>query len=174
MACDHFPLIDELNYSEPVKLNYCRLTHPSHRNHLAYRRGLKRVAAGLSFAEDPIPVTVSRPELIVQVETPSTELKPAVAHDATYPPPGSSTEQLAKWSHARVHAKKIRANSHMAHLDLIRECDYRGEQLQGVGGGCGCTATWVCAIRKGPIRSNPFEVALSDCLRCVSLTEIRQ
>lgn len=173
MACDHFPLIDTLDLPTPAKLNYCRLTHPSHRLHLAYRRGLERVAAGLEFAEEPaeVPAQIpaSSPAPVAPDDPPSTGPRPVVVPpDAPYPPPGSSPEQVAARSHAKVHGKRVSANPHLARLDVIRECDYRGEQLQGVGGGCGCTATWHCAMKKGPIQSSPFEVGLSDCLRCVS------
>lgn len=58
--------------------------------------------------------------------------------------------------------------AYAARLALVNACPHRGEQLQGVSGGCGCTQTWRCGEGRGTFVSNPHEVALSECLACVS------
>lgn len=52
--------------------------------------------------------------------------------------------------------------------ELVQACDYRGEMLQGADKtNCGCLRTWHCGAGRGSFKSNPFEVALGECLRCV-------
>jgi hypothetical protein len=54
-------------------------------------------------------------------------------------------------------------NPHAARLALVHACDYRIPRERG---GCGCNARDVCLLRRGPLRSDPTAVTLSDCLAC--------
>jgi len=165
--CDHFPLIDQLDFSDPVKANYARLTHESHPRHMAYRRDLEHYAATGAFA--PRERAFPMGDVVVESAPPSPPRPITPKPQApSYPPPGSTAEEIAAWSHAKVHGRTVSLNPHMERLVLVTACDYRGEQLQGVGGGCGCTRTWHCGRGTSTFKSSPNEVSLSDCIRCVT------
>ena len=175
--CEHFPLIDQLDFADPVKANYRRLTHESHPRHMAYRRDLESYLATGAFAPRERAVPTEAAEGANAVATaagaslgapPTARLIPPKPEVPSYPPPGSTEEEIAAWSHAKVHGRIVSLNPHMERLALVAACDYRGEQLQGAGGGCGCTRTWHCGRGTSTFKSSPNEVSLSDCIRCVT------
>lgn|GEM_PF-4561481 len=173
MGCDHFPLIDQLAFAAPVKANYCRLTHESYPRHLDYRRDLEHYHATGQFAprEQPAPASSPEASLTEGVTPASPAVQPqAIAprlRDLPYPAPGSTAEEIAAWSHAKVHGRPISATPHLERIAIVKACDYRGEQLKGADGGCGCNATWHCMAGRGTFRGQPNEVSLSECLLCL-------
>lgn len=172
MACEHFPLVDELaakrGHSEAVRQHHCRITHPSHPHHLTFRADLQSllehgriIRPGDTPSPDrPRPVPYTRPARVAEV----------VPDPEPPPPPATarmSPEELEEWIRSKVHGVVTTGSRHWESLQVVRECDYRGGQIAGVGGGCGCTATWHCSGGLGPRRSSPFEVTVAECQECL-------
>lgn len=153
MGCPHFPLLDALDLPEPIRANYCRLTHPGHPNAAKYRDDLESWASTGTFRRAAPPEEARPVRDVPPAERPDPE-RPAI------PAP-----------------RQASTRPYFERLAIVQACDYRGEQVQGLAhedgtrasipGGCGCARTWHCAAGRGTFRSTPFEVAMSECLECV-------